>query len=204
MSYFCFCAIGFTLCFHKTMGAEVFTGIIGVAGAAVGGAASFAGTWANLRSQRRQATTARRQAVQDRRYAAHLNYIQGVDRFCEAARDVRKALERGRDIKAQQIERAQKGHIKTWAELRELKGAAELAGPPKLAAAIRKLHNAIANYSTSIDDWYLDAIAALSVPDLDQVDQICTDNALPRRSERIEVDEVREQYLVQAEEFFSQ
>lgn len=195
----------FVVCFPVLMGAEVFTGLVGIVGAAVGGTASFAGTWANLRSQHKLANTTRRQGIQDRRYAAHLDFIRGVDRFGEAARDIRYALERGPKTVAwpQHIETAQNGHTMAWAQLQELKGAAELAGPPQLAVAVRNLANVIKSYSSSIDSWYLDTIDALSESDLDRIEQGRAENSELCRSHRMDVEATREQYVIQAEAFFS-
>ncbi|MVU82648.1 hypothetical protein GPX89_36125 [Nocardia sp. ET3-3] len=185
------------------MGSEVVTGLVGVAGALVGGAASFAGTWVNLRSQHRQAVKARREAVQDRRYAAHLEFVKGVDRFCEAARDARSVLDRGMFASAQELEDAQVEYTKAWTELRELKGAAELAGPPPLSTAVRQVGAAIRDYSSRIDSWYCAALEGLSMPDAELVERAESTFGELCRTDRETVDRVRERYVVQAQAIFS-
>jgi phage-related protein len=142
-------AIAAAICFHWPVAPELLTGLIGVAGALVGGLATFSGTWINARSARLQSAAVRVQAVQDRRYDAHLEYIRGVARFYEAAREVRAALADRRSA-----EDAQRLHIEAYSALRELEAAAEFAGPGALRADLRELHDQLRTYSQRVDEWF--------------------------------------------------
>ncbi|OBA44898.1 hypothetical protein A5780_36500 [Nocardia sp. 852002-20019_SCH5090214] len=88
--------------------------------------------------------------MQDRRYEAHLDYIRGVARFYEAAREVRDALQEQR----KDAQEAQRLHIEAYSALRELEGAAEFAGPRELRESLRDLHDHLRKYSLQIDEWY--------------------------------------------------
>ncbi|MEV0048767.1 hypothetical protein AB0H60_35610 [Nocardia rhamnosiphila] len=128
-----------------------------MAGALVGGLATFSGTAFNARSARKQSLAARTHAVQDRRYEAHLDYIRGVARFYEAALEVRVALSEQRS----NAQEAQRRHIDAYSALRELEGAAEFAGPRELRANLRELHDQLLKYSRQIDRWYSAAVATV-------------------------------------------
>ncbi len=119
-----------------------------MAGALVGGLATFSGTAFNARSTRKQSLADRTHAVQDRRYEAHRDYIRGVAQFYESARGVRTAL-----LGGQNAEEAQRLHEQAYSALREFESAAEFAGSPALNESLRELQAQLKAYSMQVDAW---------------------------------------------------
>lgn len=74
------------------MGAEIATGLFGLAGVATGGMLTFAANMVGLRKQREQTVIARSHQLNDQMIAAHVEYLMRADVFYDRATALRTAL----------------------------------------------------------------------------------------------------------------
>ncbi|NUS43777.1 MAG: hypothetical protein HOQ24_08840 [Mycobacteriaceae bacterium] len=122
-------------------------GLFALLGAAIGGAVK----WGAVRNRRSMAAVTRAQAVLDRRYAAHTDFVVAVDRFRKRAREYRSLLYDG--APAEQADAAGLSYIEACDVLSDKVGVAGMSGPPELADSAASVHRAAEAYAETIDQW---------------------------------------------------
>ncbi|MGW5074020.1 hypothetical protein [Rhodococcus sp. NPDC004095] len=127
---------------------DIGSGLSALIGAVVGGTATFAGTWLNVKHQGRQAVQARREERINRRYAVHQQMVTATFAFGEITRKV--AYDYHDDRSAMPADLVQRYH-NAWEEFQVAQAGALLAGPAALNESLRALDDAASAYSGTVD-----------------------------------------------------
>ena len=127
---------------------DIGSGVSALLGAAVGGVATYAGTWQNLKFQARQAKHARTNSLLDKRHDTHQQMIISLYRFVERSR----ALEERLTAKLPTDDAVVK-YLEAWEEVNVGRGAALLAGPRAVGTALLDMMGSAAEYSNLLDNW---------------------------------------------------
>lgn len=141
----------------SSMGSGLSTGLFTLAGTLFGGGVTFAVNWVTVRGQRKLAANARTQAVLDRRYASHMDFLMAVDRFRELARALRGLLYS--EASTELADAAYAQCWESWKALVDKSGVAGVAGPPDLGRCVRTLSAAMAAYFEVVETWYQTDVA---------------------------------------------
>jgi len=173
------------------MASDITVGLFSICGVLIGGGATVLTNLINLQTQQRQNSEARKQALLDRRYEAHLAYLNGANLFIDDTRELWWAL-----LYSYPPDRRQKVHddyMNAWQTYFESKGAAQLAGPPDLVVGLSALDKSISDLANLIDGWYRTENAS---------PQSLKDSDVKYTKQQNEVDAKRQQYLEQAQRQF--
>ncbi|WP_040742754.1 hypothetical protein [Nocardia tenerifensis] len=139
------------------MAFEIATGLFTLAGATVGGGATFAVNWLTARNQRKLAEQTRSQAVVDRRYMAHIDFLARADRFQESLRSLwERLLDRS---PGEVIISTNVAYLEAWVAMSDARGSAQIAGPPELEVKLVAFYEALKVLSSHTDQWYVDRAA---------------------------------------------
>lgn len=122
--------------------------LFGLAGTAIGGAVN----WGGVRNQRSLAGVTRSQTVLDRRYAAHTDFVNAVDRFRRRAREFWSLLYDG--APAEVADAARLRYVEAQDILSDKAGVAGVAGPLELTKSAASVYQTVEVYSAVIDQWY--------------------------------------------------
>lgn len=101
------------------------------------------------RSQRKQAETARRHAVNDRQYTEHVAYIARLDRLERTGIALNQSL-----LEQWPTERTDQLHadyLEAWGSFADGRGGPELAGPSELVDLHTVLHDSAVDFAGAID-----------------------------------------------------
>ncbi|MBP2522448.1 hypothetical protein BS618_27740 [Rhodococcus erythropolis] len=131
---------------------EIGSGLSAVLGALVGGSASYAGTWLNLKFQAKQAKHSRANLLSDRRQNVHQELLSTVYMFVERSRVVCELLD-ARDTAPNELATAKAQYVLAWEEISLSRGAALLAGPQAVSEDLLSMLLAASEYSLVIDRW---------------------------------------------------
>jgi hypothetical protein len=128
--------------------AEVSAGVFALAGALLGGLASFGATALEARSRRGEFAEARREKITDERRLLYNDLIQKADVLADAARDVISFI-RNSDV----TDVVRENYIKAWAETVQARAAVDIIGPGTMASAATDLYTSVIEICNQVDQW---------------------------------------------------
>jgi carboxypeptidase C (cathepsin A) len=131
------------------MGVDVWSGVLSLASAAVGGGIAYSSNYLNVRAQRAQDRRTRSDQLIDIRRTVCVTFLRRTELFLEHARELTAALDD--QVVPAVLEEIHARYLEAWRRIPAVTAPVKIAGPVELTTATGAFIAALGAYADDVD-----------------------------------------------------